>query len=101
MFRSNTFLRQLRYSCVSVLIALCGCGGVSNGTGGGDKGPSQAVIAFAVKPDIIIQGQSTTLSWQVTHASTFSISPSVGTSPLPMTGQATVSPSQTTTYVAT
>jgi phospholipase C len=101
MFRSKTFLRLLRYSCVSVLIALCGCGGVGKGAGGGDKGPSQAVIAFAVKPDIIIQGQSTTLSWQVTNASTFSIAPSVGTSPLPMTGQATVSPAQTTTYVAT
>jgi phospholipase C len=101
MFRSNVFLRLLQYSCVSALIALCGCGGVSKGAGGGDKGPSQAVIAFAVKPDIIIQGQSTTLSWQVTNASTFSIAPSVGTSPLPMTGQAAVSPSQTTTYVAT
>lgn len=101
MSRSSKFLRLLQFSFVSILIALCGCGGVSNGTGGGNKGPSQAVIAFAVKPDVIIQGQSTTLSWQVTNASTFSIAPSVGTSPLPMTGQATVSPSQTTTYVAT
>jgi phospholipase C len=101
MSRSNISLCLLQFSFVSILIAFCGCGGVGTGTGGGNKGPSQAVIAFAIKPDIIIQGQSTTLSWQVTNASTFSISPSVGTSPLPMTGQAVVSPSQTTTYVAT
>ncbi|MBZ5504193.1 MAG: hypothetical protein LAO78_01785 [Acidobacteriia bacterium] len=101
MSRSSTFFRLLQFFFIPILIALCGCGGVGDGTGGGNKGPSQAVIAFAVKPDIIIQGQSTTLSWQVTNASTFSISPSVGTTPLPMTGQATVSPSQTTTYIAT
>jgi phospholipase C len=102
MSRSSKSLRLLQLFLVSILIALCGCGSVSNGgTGGGNKGPSQAVIAFAVKPDVIIQGQSTTVSWQVTNASTFSISPPVGTSPLPMTGQATVSPSQTTTYIAT
>jgi phospholipase C len=97
----KTIFASLKISFVLILIGLCGCGGVNNGTGGGNGGPSQAVIAFAVKPDIIIQGQSTTLSWQVTNASTFSISPSVGTSPLPMTGSATVSPAQTTTYTAT
>ena len=101
MLRSKTILALSNVSFVLILIGLCGCGGVNHGSGGGNGGPSQAVIAFAVKPDIIIQGQSTTLSWQVTNASSFSISPSVGTSPLPMTGSATVSPAQTTTYVAT
>jgi phospholipase C len=102
MTRTNILLPLLKISLFSTLIGLCACGGVGNGgVGGGNGGPSQAVIAFAVKPDTIIQGQSTTLSWQVTNASTFSISPSVGASPLPMTGSATVSPAQTTTYVAT
>jgi phospholipase C len=105
MLRSKTIFASLKISLVLILIGLCGCGGVGQGSGGGggngNSGPSQAVIAFAVKPDTIIQGQSTTLTWQVTNASTFSISPSVGPSPLPMSGSATVSPAQTTTYTAT
>src|SRR5262249_44720423 len=83
------------------LIGLCACGGVGNRPGGGNGGPSQAVIAFGVQPANIVQGQSATLTWQVTNASSFTISPPVGASPLPMSGTASVSPAQTTTYVAT
>ncbi len=69
---------------------------------GGNPTP-QAVIAINVQPANIVQGQTATISWQVTKANTFSISPSVlpAGQTYPMTGSAQVSPSQTTTYTAT
>ena len=63
--------------------------------------PSQAVIALAVGQSTIVQGQSTTITWKVTNGASFSISPAVASGTLPLTGSATVSPAQTTTYVAT
>jgi phospholipase C len=56
-----------------------------------------------VQPANIVQGQTATISWQVTKATTFSISPSVlpAGQTYPMSGSATVTPSQTTTYTAT
>jgi phospholipase C len=59
------------------------------------------VIAFGAQPLSIVQGQPTKLTWNVTNAASFSISPSVASGTLPMSGSATVTPSQTTTYVAT
>jgi phospholipase C len=102
MTRSKSLL-LLKISFVSILIALCGCGGVGpSGPGTGpNAGASQAIIAFGIQPGNIVAGQSATLSWQVTNAATFSISPAVGTGTLPMTGSASVSPTATTTYVAT
>jgi phospholipase C len=101
MLRSKGFLSPAPlFFAFTLLAGLCGCGSVS-GSGGGDHGPSQAVIAMALKPDTIIQGQSTTLTWQVTNGATFSISPAVAPGTLPLSGSATVSPAQTTTYVGT
>jgi phospholipase C len=105
MTRCNGF-RTLGFSGFStfsilLLAILCGCGGVDSGGNNNNQGPSQAVIAIAVAPDTIIQGQSSTLSWQVTNAASFSISPAVGSGTLPMSGSASVSPQTTTTYTAT
>ena len=97
MLRSKLVSASLKVSLVLIFAGLCGCAGV----GGPPRGPSQAVIAFGVQPENIVQGQSATLSWQVTNAISFSISPAVGPAPLPMSGSANVSPSQTTTYTAT
>lgn len=100
---------QSKLSLVSILVVfstfslLGGCGGVNNGGGNGGGATPQAVIAINVQPASIVQGQSATISWQVTKATQFSISPSVlpaGQS-YPLTGSAKVSPSQTTTYTAT
>jgi len=100
MNRSKGFLPAvLSLFVLTLFTSLCGCGSVSGKPGGG--GPSQAVIAMAVAPDTIVQGQSTTLTWQVTNAASFSISPAVGSGTLPFSGSASVSPSQTTTYTAT
>ncbi len=81
---------------IIILAAICGCGGVGVGPGPN----SQAVIAIAVQPDTIVQGQSATITWQVTNAASFSISPPVMSGPLPMSGSATVTPTANTTYTA-
>ena len=90
---------------VLMCIAFIGCGSINNGGGGGGGGnpTPQAVIAINVQPANLSEGQTTTISWQVTKANTFSISPSVlpAGQTYPMTGSAQVSPSQTTTYTAT
>lgn len=103
MFRSRTSSAVLQVSFLLAFTFVCGCGGVNNGTGGGNgnNGPSDAVIAFAASSGTIVQGQSTTLSWKVTNAASFSISPAVSSGALPLTGSASVSPAQTTTYVGT
>jgi phospholipase C len=103
MFQSRTSSALLQVFFLLAFTFVCGCGGVNNGTGGGNgnNGSSQAVIAFAASSGTIVQGQSTTLSWKVTNAASFSISPAVAPDPLPMIGSATVSPSQTTTYIGT
>ena len=103
MVRSRTSSDVLQVAFLLAFTFVCGCGGVNNGTGGGNGngGPSQAVIAFAANSGVIVQGQSTTLSWKVTNATSFSISPAVASGTLPLTGSATVSPAQTTTYVGT
>jgi phospholipase C len=103
MIRSKSFRTLISVSCVLVfLAALSGCGGVGSGSGGGNnKGPSQAVIAIAIAPDTIIQGQSAKLSWEVSNAASFSITPAVASGTLPMSGSADVSPTATTTYTAT
>lgn len=89
----------LKISFVLILAFLAGCGG-----GGGvvtPSGPSQAVIALAAGQSTIIQGQTTTITWKVTNGASFSISPAVAPGTLPLSGSATVSPTQTTMYVAT
>lgn len=89
----------LKISFVLILVFLIGCGG------GAVTPPvdnhSQAVIALAVGQSTIVQGQSTTITWKVTNGATFSISPPVASGTLPLSGSATVSPAQTTTYMAT
>ena len=95
---------QKTLSCLSaiflvlVAVALTGCGG--SGNPGSGPGPA---IALDAQPPTIAQGQSTTLSWQVTNAASFSISPSVlpAGQAYPLSGSAKVSPTQTTMYTAT
>jgi phospholipase C len=103
MVGSRTSSAVLQVSFLLAFTFVCGCGGVNNGAGGGNgnNGPSQAVIAFAANTSVIVQGQSTTLSWRVTNATSFSISPAVASGTLSLTGSATVTPAQTTTYVGT
>lgn len=99
--RSSTFSSSLAGSLLCLIIfSLCGCGGVGSGTGTTNQ-KSQALIAINIQPQTIVQGQSATITWQITNAASFSITPPVTSTPLPMSGSVTVSPSQTTTYTAT
>ncbi len=92
----------LKISFVLLLTFLSGCGGGAvTPPPPGNNGPSQAVIAFAVGQANIIQGQSTTITWQVTNGASFSIAPAVASGTLPLSGSASVTPTQTTTYVGT
>jgi phospholipase C len=86
---------------VLALISLTGCGG--SGTKSPAGGGQQPSIALDAQPSTITQGQSTTISWQATNATSFSLSPSVlpAGQAYPMSGSAQVSPTQTTTYTAT
>ncbi|MCX6002727.1 MAG: hypothetical protein NTY79_09425, partial [Chloroflexi bacterium] len=62
-------------------------------------GALPAIASFSVDKDSIITGQSATLSWSVTGATSVSISPGVG--PVSMTGTESVSPASTTAYTLT
>ncbi|HTS24238.1 MAG TPA: Ig-like domain-containing protein, partial [Bryobacteraceae bacterium] len=67
--------------------------------GSGSGTPAPPVIAnFSATPNSVQSGQSATLNWSVTGATTVSIAPGVGT----VTGTSTtVTPSSTTTYTLT
>ncbi|HSK45050.1 MAG TPA: hypothetical protein VLA83_14315, partial [Candidatus Binatia bacterium] len=72
----------LKISFVSIVVFLIGCGGGAVTPPPVNNGPSQAVIALAVGQSTIIQGQSTTITWQVTNGVSFSISPAVASGTL-------------------
>jgi uncharacterized cupredoxin-like copper-binding protein len=57
------------------------------------------IIRFEANPVSIAPGQSSTLSWTTTGASTVTISPTVGS--VTLNGSTTVTPAQTTTYTLT
>jgi hypothetical protein len=63
-------------------------------------GAVPTVVTFVANPASITSGQSTQLCWQVTNATSISISPSVGNN-LTANACASVSPTTTTTYVLT
>jgi predicted esterase len=86
------------------LASLGACGGGGGGASGGGSGggaalPLPQIASFSVQPATIAQGQSATLSWSVSGASSLSIDNGVGD----VTGATSraVSPAATTTYVLT
>lgn len=80
-----------------------GPGGTITATATVQVGPPQPgnpqIIRFEANPVSIAPGQSSTLSWTTTGASTVSISPNVGS--VTQNGSTTVTPAQTTTYTLT
>lgn len=62
--------------------------------------PSPTITSFTATPGAIASGQSATLSWSVTGASSVSINNGVGTV-APTSGSVSVSPTATTTYTLT
>src|SRR5437667_3200965 len=59
--------------------------------------PDIVIVRFSATPDRILPGQSSILEWNVTGATSVSITPGVGNN-LRVEGSATVTPAATTTY---
>ncbi|HEX9082042.1 MAG TPA: hypothetical protein VF768_07165, partial [Holophagaceae bacterium] len=76
-----------------------GCGGSGGGSGSGSPQPGNPTIAsFAANPSTLTAGQSSTLTWSVSGATSLNLGPGIGA----VTGTTvTVSPTTTTTYTLT
>lgn len=86
---------------LGLTMVLASCGGSASGGGGSSPAPKAVMSA---NPTALIAGQSTTLNWTTTNASSAAITSNVGASPggvaVP-SGSVTVTPSQTTIYTIT
>lgn len=99
-------IRRMRVCAALLFLGVAGaCGGGGGGGGGSGGGvtPPPAVVppsitAFSAGPSTITAGQSSTLSWTVSGATSLSLDNGIGT----VTGSSrSVTPSSTTTYVLT
>ncbi len=61
--------------------------------------PQVSIVSFTAAPSAINSGGSATLSWQVTGASSVTVTPGVGS--VALSGSSTVTPTDTTTYTLT
>lgn len=105
--RSHNFATPNLLSAVVALIMLmgCGCGGASSSSNGAVT-QAPAIAMFAATPAIIQNGESTTLSWSVTGATTLSIQSGSDTlngsnSTAISSTSVSVQPNQTTQYTLT
>ncbi len=86
-----------------VLAFLAGCGGGS-GNSNSTTQSNAVTVTLQLSPTTIQTGQLATLTWTSQNATSVTITPSVladDQTSLPANGQVTVSPTATTTYVAT
>jgi polyhydroxybutyrate depolymerase len=92
------FLPRPAAIALGLLLVLCGCGGGGESAAPPPSAPA-VITAFGASPASVTAGQSATLSWSVTGASSLSISGGVGS----VTGLSSrsVTPTATTTYVLT
>ena len=72
-----------------------------SGGGGGGTGSAPSISSFSASPGGITLGQSATLSWNVSGATSLSIDNGVGSQSNLSNGSVSVSPSGTTTYTLT
>jgi phospholipase C len=89
----------LLFTSAPLILALAGCGG-SAGAASTNTQPASSPAPTATinaNPTTISPGGSSTLSWQTQNATSASITPSPGGT-VGLSGSATVTPSQTTTY---
>jgi phospholipase C len=109
MPRTKTAFITLKVFLSSALLALAGCGGVGNGTPGPSPTPTPtptagpASISISAQPAIIAQGQTTTISWNSTNATSVTITPSIlaeDQTALALSGSVTIVPTAATTYTA-
>ena len=102
-FMNMSLLRSVRLPAFTVALTLavacltaCG-GGSSNVPSGSGDAPTATLTA---SPSSITAGQSATLTWSTTNATSAQIDNGVGSVTVP-SGTATVAPTQTTTYTIT
>lgn len=100
-FRRFARCAQVGLSCclLVALAAVAGCSRGTTGSGGGSAGQTAAPVisSFSASPSTITAGQSSTLSWSVTGATSVTLSGQSGAAVSPVT----VSPTSTTTYTLT
>jgi len=84
---------------ISLLLLIAACGGSGSGNGGGGNNPP--TVTLTASPTTITSGQSATLSWTSTNATSLSIDNGVGAVQPISAGSVTVTPSSTTTYTIT
>lgn len=86
----------------AILSFLAACAGASGSgtttTGGSSTPPPPPTATFTANPATITKGQSTTLTWQTTNATSVNIT---GVGAVQASGSSTVTPAQTTTYQLT
>lgn len=99
---TKDWFRGIALGLIETALCLCACSS-SHTTGTGSNPPT---LVFSATTNSISSGQSVTLNWQATNATSVTITATAGTSTRTVTtssqvaGSVTDSPSQTTTYSA-
>ena len=94
--------RVIVTAIAGMLFFATGCGGGSTNNllgGGGSSNMSSVTATLTASPMTINAGQSATLSWTTTNATSVQINNNIGT--VQTTGSLTVTPTQNTTYTIT
>ncbi len=89
------FLVLIAMSLVALIGSAAGCGAAAPAT----PAAKPTISSFTASPTSINQGQQTTLSWNVSGATTVTIQPDIGT--IGPTGSLTLTPNATVTYTLT
>jgi len=89
------FLVLIAISLVTLVGSAAGCGGAAPAT----SAAKPTISSFGASPPSINQGQQTTLSWNVSGATTVSIQPDIGTAG--PTGSLTLTPNASVSYTLT
>lgn len=82
--------------CFVALFWMTACGGASSSPA--DPMAPAPTATLATSSGTVNAGQSVTLTWTSTNATSVMITPSVSSTPLALSGSATVTPQSTTTY---
>jgi phospholipase C len=98
---NQTYLRSVGFGIALLTFLQLGCS--SSGTKTTPPPVTPQITQFSASPTAVTAGQSTTITWATTNATSVTIAPAVqtGTAALPTSGSATVQPTATTTYTIT
>ena len=100
----QSFIKNLFVPVILLLVLLSSCGG-GRSQAPPPEGPSAPLVSFSASSLSIISGNFVTLTWQVTRATSVSISPNVNEADdgkyVAVVGACTLVLQKTTTYVLT